>query len=476
MAFSTSAALDALIHLAAFLLECGLAYLLLLLASRHRFEKNFFRTVIVVAGLAVARLYLAKADWAAAPLAELGALCGMAMLLSLALLRTGPAGTLVAAVALAALSIGMPRLASRCSAMVLPEGPRFAEYLGLAESALERSKARQGSAAAPSVDLRGVARRGLDALASLTDRQERESMRGDFAHGVELFAERKAWMDSLSPQEKRAYREEMAAFLAEQGLAEDRYSLAAIRQVDPTNLVALASLFEGLRQDETEREEPMRSIPESLATIAANLGGFTLGEEEMASLRRFTELFAEDEVKAAMDQARAELEATGGEDRVAGMVLAAIIQAQSGLPADQFLGADGGALFDPDAVRALAAKYRAYPGRAAETSAMVGEEVEAAVPDRPDPFIQVSSPLGVAYIPADDPDMAGWVSAVGQLEIKGYAVLGREIAILRNNGTVCIQGEELAVDHAGSRYRFQAESILRGRVVLRAVGREAAAP
>ncbi len=492
--FSISAILDGLIHLGAFLLVCMGLYMFLKLVARDKFETNFFRTIVVVAAFVVGKVYLTNnTEWAQNIVVQIAVLGGVVLLLTLQFLKTGPLVGLLASMLLVAMGIGAERGAVAFSAKVAPEGPTFAEYMGVAQQAIEKNKALE-DLKPTDVDVVDVVRKGLDALATLTAEDEMDAMTSDFNHGMSLFAERKAWTDSLTPEEKLAYREEMAAFLAEQGIAEDRYSLAAMKDVNPTNLVALADLFSELGDENVAEEERVRSISESIAQITANLGGFNLTDENKAMLREFAEMVGKDDMKQAVEKARQDLEAVKGDDEFLATALAAMMQTRSDLPMDQMLGeSEGEGFMSLDSLKAMASNHWKKEGKdpAAEWMSfgppVVVEIVEVVevvddaaapsaverkyVPPPPDPFIKITTHLGVVLVPNDDAEMHEWIAAAQSLEIKGYVSLGNEVVILRPDGVMMRKGEIWELARSGYTYHFAIDRIMKNRVSLKADGR-----
>jgi hypothetical protein len=487
---TTSAILDGLIHLGAFFLKSVGLYLLLSLIARHKFETNFFRSIIVISALVLVRIYTSNNSWGENIVVVAAISFIVSYALHLLILKTSMVVGCVSAILICSLSLGLDQAATRVSAKLLPEGPTFAQYMGIAQEAVEKNKTNE--ALKPTeVDLVEVMRKGLDALATLTEEDEVEAIKADFNEGMALFAERKAWMDSLTPEEKRAYKEEMAAFLAEQGLASDRYSLAAIKEVNPTNLVVLADLFSELQDEEVEEDIRIRSIPESLGVIAANFSGVTLGERELGMLQNFAELFAKDEIEEAIAQARKELEDSQGENLLAGAVLTALIQAESGLPADQLLyGNEGISSLDTDHLKGLASRHwkrrglnpdlqwnsasGIEPGTVGVAEIQLSEEESA--PDmihKPEPFVHITTPLGVASVPSDPALIDEWISASHSLQMRGFVSLGNEVVILRNDGEMLRNGDVWHVEHKGYSYRFGIDKIMKDKVSLQGKSREA---
>ncbi len=490
--FSTTAILDGLIHLGAFLLKSIGLYMMLKLIARDKFETNFFRTVFLVGSIVIVTAYLEKYGWASNIVGVMAILFVLAFILHPLLLKTQLLVSCISSLVLVGLSLGLDHVAIAFSDKVVPEGPTFAEYMGLAQEAIEENKSKEGLKSTD-VGLVDIMRKGLDSLATLTEEEQMEAMKTDFNRGMVLFAERKAWMDSLTPEEKRMYKEEMAAFLAEQGIATHHYSLAAIKEVNPTNLVALAGLFSELQDDDIEEEVRIRSIPESLTILAANFSGTELGEQELGLLQQFAELFARDEIEEAMAKAQMELEEAEGNNKLAGAVLAALVQAESGLPADQlFSGEEGASLLNADALKNLAVKHWKSKGldptvqwkdgsgvdtgkaEVCEVQVLEIEPEPEAVP-QPDPFIRITTPLGIAIVPSDPLLVSEWIAAAHMLQMKGFVSLGNELVILRNDGEMLRNGDLWSVEHVGQAFSFRIDTIAKGKVVLTGEYRESVA-
>jgi hypothetical protein len=451
---------------------------MLKIGTRNKFESHFFRTVVVVGALVVARIYMIDAEWASNIVMVFAMLYALAFLLVLQFLKTPLLPCCLLSMVLVPLLLFMEQSAIRFSAAVMPEGPTFSEYMGLAGNVIEESKKKE-RLVSTEVDLGNVMKKGLDALATLTEKEERAAMQHDLNRGVTLFSERKAWMDSLSPEEKRAYREEMSAFLVEQGLAGDRYSISAMRESNPTNLVALASFFDELQDETVDHDARIRSIPESLAAIATNLGEGELGENELAVLQHFAELFGANEIDEAMTPARNELKAVQGDSTFLGTVLAAMVQSKSGLPIDQLIAQDGG-LERMDSNHRKSQVLEQVNGVSVAGNSGVSEvpdaEKELAMVAEPDPFVRITTHLGVVLVPNNEDEMAEWIAAAQNLELKGYVSLGTEVVVLRNDGTMLRKGEIWSIEYRGFRFNFLIDTIMKDKVSMRAKGREPVSP
>ena len=75
-------------------------------------------------------------------------------------------------------------------------------------------------------------------------------------------------------------------------------------------------------------------------------------------------------------------------------------------------------------------------------------------------------------VPNDEAEMYEWVAATYNLRIKGYVSLGDEVVILREDGSMLRRMDAWSVEKGNYIYCFSIEHILKGRVTLRAAGRE----
>lgn len=181
------------------------------------------------------------------------------------------------------------------------------------------------------MELVSTVQNGMNAFNAL---KADKALKSDFKRGVELFKERKEWMDSLTPEEKAAYHAEMRQFLAEQGLAEDPSSLANIRSANPTNQAAMASLFEHIGNMEGGTASARsQNVSESLRTMTASLQGIEVSEADLANMQKVSELLAANDREGAMAEARRQLKESNGKNQLAGTMMAALMQTKSSIPA-----------------------------------------------------------------------------------------------------------------------------------------------
>ncbi len=94
----------------------------------------------------------------------------------------------------------------------------------------------------------------------------------------------------------------------------------------------------------------------------------------------------------------------------------------------------------------------------------------------PDPFVRITTHLGVVLVPNNEDEMAEWIAAAQNLELKGYVSLGTEVVVLRNDGTMLRKGEIWSIEYRGFRFNFLIDTIMKDKVSMRAKGREPVSP
>ncbi len=383
------------------------------------------------------------------------------------------------------LYLGLDMAAVKVAEKVLPEGSTI---MGYSEKTVKPSgEKKTNEQFCDDVNEVNVAKEASDSLTVMGGKKERQAPARDYKRGMHIFAECKAWMDRLTKEERDAYRAEMAAFMAEQGLAEDRYSLSAMKNVNPTNIIGMATLFAGLGTQDAAGKKGSISIEDSVAGMAANLQGVEIGEGDMEMLNHFATILSEKDAKAVIKEARKELESSEGNNKVAATVLAALVQTTSGVPSDQVMTSDK-SLFDPGALKSMASRHwkrigkkppeiKAIASKPVEpvNEAMEGAvllEVEEGESAAQNPFMQLSTHLGLVTIPNDPLEVRDWIAVAHTLNIAGYVSLGDEIVILRNDGEMLRNSDVWSLDSQGYTYHFRIEKIEEGKVELTAEGRE----
>ena len=133
----------------------------------------------------------------------------------------------------------------------------------------------------------------FDALADITEDEEFSMIKRDFARGMEVIAERRAIMQNMTEEERAEYKAEMAAFMAEQGLSENRYSLSALKSVDAEDVANMTAFMEQLAMDmggpidgplPEKDQSQVRSLSESFTTLIRNISGSELNDDERQAM------------------------------------------------------------------------------------------------------------------------------------------------------------------------------------------------
>lgn len=508
--------LDAGIILTAFLIRTGLYHGALKLMCRGEMHLSILRSLVVSALVAMTTLYGVSAaipylpEWALENLSILT----MVMLIPGTILLTRMVcevawwKALVGAAILIALTGASDRYAPVLAARVMPEGSvSFADYRQQAEMAVAAARQQAARVAAESEESVGTLRRSLDAIATLTRVQEQVALREDFERGVDFWAERKRLMDDMTPEEIREYREAMAAFLQEQGIDSDRYSMARLAQISSDDVAALAGLLSDVKRMEGQNrggsdQQAVRSITESLATIAANLSHASFSGEDMDRMKAFTSMFSRGELEEAVANVKREFEEAGGSDAMALTLLRALnhlekaeqagvdlsllgslidglganAAAQDGQehrggdsPFDPsylvgLLGRDGVAalvnanglldLLDPRELQAIL-----------ESTTDVVSTLPPAGPELPQ-YVVVEFSLGTLIVPASIERVTPYVVAASQMNIEGYATIGNRTAVLLKDGTILRPGQPWRSRHKDDQYIFVLGGVEKGRIVL----------
>lgn len=404
------------------------------------------------------------------------------------------------------LAVYVPKL----SLKIMPEGQRFAEYAGVANDRTKRLMAEAENFRTETGGLKKILADAAEALKFFTSDEEKANLSRDFASGIALYKARKEYMDNMSPEELAAYRKAMSAFLQEQGLAENRYSLSNLKNAKPEDLQNLASFMKDMNQvygftDELPKDgssmanEPPPSA-ESLASMAQSLSRVEMSGEDMAKL---TGLFSElginaDDFMASMAQASdelasiRELTANMAEDfkdvipegidlpnmpklpQVPGVASFGTVQKSggeeviisSGYRIKKIAGEeDPSVIIGPDGEELTLQEYEALnlqPEPIPEPVVVVENfyELEELGP--------IALERSIAYIPEDPAIKKAWVSASEAIRVDAWFPPTEE----DGTATAFIQGFGLRQDeildhvHKGKTYRYRFTGIENGQVTL----------
>ncbi len=228
-------------------------------------------------------------------------------------------GTALSSAVIVSAQVYLAGYIPKLSLQLMPEGQRFAEYAGLANSRTKQLMADAKAYRHSSGGIQQILADALEAIQFFTSDKEQAQLSKDFASGIALYKERKAYMDNMTPEELASYRRAMSAFLQEQGLAENRYSLSNLKNAKPEDLENLASFMkdmnkvygftDDLPEGNDSSAEDLPTSAESLAQIAQQLSQVEMSGSDMAKLGSlFSDLGIDaDSVMAGMAQAREDL-------------------------------------------------------------------------------------------------------------------------------------------------------------------------
>ncbi|MDF7825703.1 hypothetical protein P4B35_16870 [Pontiellaceae bacterium B12227] len=318
----------------------------------------------------------------------------------------------------------------------------------------------------------------------------------------DAYMERRHWMQGLSPSDRQRHCEETAAFLIEEGLAVEEYSVAGIQSVDELNLIELVAFFNVLLSDQNQEA--------SLDLTLDQLVGIALTDHDIEMLSVFVGLCIRRDIDRAMAIAMEEVRALQGESEFAATVLLAMIQAGTGRPIDLLLaeqprsgpmtrtrinqlasnhwnrvGAtlklsenvvdvapENGPATKPEEVPVVVKNAQPAPVLEIKPVPMPVSPSVQLPEEEPEPFLKITTNLGVVYVPDDEELMPQWVTAANSLQIRGYVALGDEIVILRMDGGMLRKDQDWVHEMKGYHYHFKLEDIQRDMVTIRAGKRE----
>lgn len=496
------ALLDGFIHYAAFLLCCGVLFFFLKRDNPKKKVSAFLRAVVIIGGLGVCRLYCLK--WTM----ELTPTFLMLVLLSFLLIFLFVKPPLlvgcIAALISVFLLLFMEQTAARLSHVLMPEGPTFATYMGLAEERAEEHGMELSAAPVLHADRPAV--NEPPEIGIMPDVEE--PVRASYFQ--DAYTERRVWIAAQSPDERDRNCEETASFLYGQGYANNDYSIAAIQTVDIVNLIELVTFFNTLKGS----PDPSFVLKDATEEMLDNLVGIALTDTDLEMLNVFSGLCRRRDIDRAMEMAGEEVQHLRGQSEFSGTVLLAMAQAGSGYPIDLLLTEqqnfgplDEQKIFELASnhwkrqglmltrLSSVTAQLESFPEGVAES---VEETVAASLqPDKqpvleidplpasvpepapvpeplpePDPFVMISTHLGQVYVPDEEELIHEWIAAANTLQIRGYVALGDEIVILKMDGTLLRKDQEWLHDLKGYTYHFKLERIQRNRVIMRAYERE----
>lgn len=361
-------------------------------------------------------------------------------------------GTLLSSTTIIITQLALNTYVPKLSYRLMPQGQRFAEYVGVANDRtrqlMDEAKAFQGQSGGLSKILADAA----ETIKFLTSGSQRDVLSKDFASAVALYKDRKAYMDNMSPEELAAYRRAMSEFLAEQGLKENRYSLSNLKNAKPDDLKNLATFMKEMNREYQLSDQMPEStsvhaeaIPpsaESLAQMAQSLSQVDLSNEDLAKL---SSLFNNLGIDA--DSMMANMAAVN--DELAGI---------------------------RDLTKRMATDLRQLSEQKAlsESRAVLAEERELASPYyKAEDLSPILTDQSLVLIPEKARERALWEQAANSLNIEAWFASKDHLgdATIYIQGTAVRSGDVWEQRHNGQIYRFTFRGVEKQVVTLVALER-----
>lgn len=480
--------IDAAIHLVSFLIMAKLLLIVVKIVSKGDAETKFINAALVIAGLVIIKtVFDARVDaWLPSQTAmiRLSALLGITfigtMLLIFLRFAMPVMDASICAAVLVGVSVAQTQYVPILSAKVRPEGMTFGEFANLASNKydeqkqviedLKNSEAFKAMAEAQKGKKAPTIAEAFDAIADLTSDENFSDIKGEFARGMEVIQARRAIMANMSEEERAQYKADMAAFMAEQGISENRYSLSALKSVDAEDVANMTAFMEQLQADmgggpidgplPQKAEGEVRSLGDSLAAIASNIRGSELSEEDKLAMSRFMNLLQDAGVDTALVEAQAKVIETKGKDPVANTIMAALLETKSEMPiatliANNPFGSKGSTAGDPNTTEAPALDDEGNPITEPE--------------EKPLEFLPVPTKRGMVQVPDDDSLWDPWHSAAKSVPIQGFIKSKRngqtEQQVVLGKRAIAV-GETWTFTHRGARYTFRVDGIQEGQAYL----------
>ncbi len=481
--------IDAAIHLVSFLIMAKFLLIVVKIVSKGDAETKFINAALVIAGLIIIKtVFDARVDaWLPSQTAtiRLSALLGITfigtMLLIFLRFAMPVMDASICAAVIVGVSVAQTQYVPMLSEKVRPEGMTFAEFTDLAGNKydeqkqiiedLKNSEAFKAMAEAQKDKKPPTIAEAFDAIADLTQEEEFEDIKGEFARGMEFIQARRAIMANMSEEERAEYKADMAAFMAEQGISENRYSLSALKSVDADDVANMTAFMQQLSADmgggsldgplPEKPEGEVRSLSESLAAIASNIRGSELSEEDEVAMSRFMDLLQAGGVDTALVEAQAKVVASKGKDPVANTIMAALLETKSEMPIASFISGDA---------FGLKGQKNKNSASSDPTSTRAGDTTVAGEPvDAPLEFLPVPTKRGMVQVPDDDLLWDPWHSAAKSVPILGFIETQRdgktEQQVVLGKRAVSV-GETWTFTHRGARYTFRVDGVQEGSAYL----------
>ncbi len=320
-------AIDAMLHMTSVVVLGVIVVLACKILSRGFVDAKLFTGLLVALLLVIVRVTLLNyigqlLPGASGQILEIFVILGLylsSLILVYKLVSIPWLGTALSSIVIVFSQVWLSSYIPKLSLQLMPEGQRFAEYAGLANDRTKKLMADAKNYRSQSGGIKQILADALEAIKFFTSDEEQDQLSKDFASGIAVYKARKEYMDNMTPEELASYRKAMSAFLEEQGLAENRYSLSNLKNAKPEDLENLASFMKDMNKvygftDELPEDgsAPKGAPPpstESISKMAQELSKVDMSADDMAKLGSlFSELGIDaDSVMAGMAEAREDL-------------------------------------------------------------------------------------------------------------------------------------------------------------------------
>lgn len=442
-------ALDGLLYLASYCLLVGLTVLSVRLFYRGHLRAGLPTAALCVFLVAVGKnvldsragAWLPDLDpWAQVAIGA-GAgfvLAGLVVWWRYSIPLLSSAGTgLVLILSMYGVSFTLPWVSER----VLPPGMRMAQFVDSAYSRTQQAREVAKQFKTVNETAPGVVATALSALADLSSKEEFESLKTQFRSGVKFYSDQKAAMDAMTPEERAAHRKAMAEFMAEQGIANDRYSLAALKHAsieDVQNLVVFMKEMQGGEPAAAAKaapEKPVRPPAESMQIFLRNVRGMKFSEEDHKAMATLSGVFFEKGIDAAIAETRTDLVTSKLNPEWADTFLAALLETKSGLPM----------------VRLASEPPPPEPVPAAPAAPVLAEVRMVSLPTK----------FGYLRVPKNTKNVAEISAAAETLPVTGFLSGGNQVRVALGKKSLGL-GDVYTVNHGAKTYAFRMEEITDG--------------
>ncbi|MDZ8119973.1 hypothetical protein [Pontiella agarivorans] len=467
ISFSAAIFFDAFLHLGIYILAGLVLYYVLCKQADELFEIKHKKTVYVMSMVFVAHTSLVHFPWSPWPLTML-LLLALSIALVIAFFEVPLREAAVSAGILVIICMVGGASVSTIYSLIFPDSPTFSQYIGM-DALFQEIKTEKRSI----VEVEP----GVEKVVSDTSLIQ---------HNVfELFEGRIENLNAMlqSRKEKRAtgqiLKERMAVAMVRSGFAVRRDLLKAIQSADPQKTILLASFFAGAQSDKAAHKL-VQKARQFLQKRTEYVDGFSLTEDQQVRLLCYIEYICSDGISSAIEEVRTDTIWRSEETAFYGSVLAGLIQAEYDIPMDRLV-ADPltRAMMNPSSLKGMASSHWKRLGKNPQLEweqALLESKPEIIVKaDTPpkeeevvNPYIRVTTSMGVVLVPDDAEATDAWIAAANRLAIRGFVSLDDEVVILSTTGDIVRKGQQWYIELQDFTYTFDITRIDRNRVYMKA--------